>query len=302
MRRAKAAALAALAAAIFPGCSVKKIAVNSIGSALASSGTSWAGDEDPQLIWDATPFALKTMESLLEETPRHRALLTAATRGFVQYTYGHLQQEADALEGVDLGRATAERRRAKRLFVRARDYGLRGLELDLPGLRAALAADPSRALAGARKKHVELLYWTGLAWFGAISLAKDDSELTADQGRAEALLRRALALDEAWDRGSVHEFFISWEARGESVGGSLARAREHFDRALALSRGCRASPYVAYAESVSVARQDRKEFEDLLGRALAVDINCLPGERVANLTYQGRARFLLGRVDELFVE
>jgi predicted anti-sigma-YlaC factor YlaD len=59
---------------------------------------------------------------------------------------------------------------------------------------------------------------------------------------------------------------------------------------------------VAYAESISVARQDRKEFEDLLRKALAVDPDAEPPLRLSNLVYQQRARWLMGRTDDLFVE
>src|SRR5436853_104532 len=80
-----------------------------------------------------------------------------------------------------------------------------------------------------------------------------------------------LGLDEGYDHGVLHDFFISWEGRGEAVGGSFERARAHLERAQALSGGARVSALVNFAETVSVARQDRKEFTRLLGQALAVD-------------------------------
>jgi tetratricopeptide (TPR) repeat protein len=153
-----------------------------------------------------------------------------------------------------------------------------------------------------RREHVPLLYFTGLSWFAAISISKADSELTADQGQAEALMRRALELDEGYDRGALHDFFISWEGRGESVGGSFEKARAHLDRAQALAGNRRVSAYVNFAETVSVAKQDRKEFDALLRRALEVDPDAVPDMRLATLVYQKRARWLLGRSDELFVE
>ena len=54
------------------GCSVKRMAVNKVGDALAGSGTTFASDDDPELIKAAVPFSLKLMESLLAESPRHR--------------------------------------------------------------------------------------------------------------------------------------------------------------------------------------------------------------------------------------
>jgi predicted anti-sigma-YlaC factor YlaD len=299
-RRVMAASVLALGLA---GCSsVRKVAVNSLGNALAAGGSTYASDEDPELVRSAVPFGLKTVETMLAEAPRHKGLLYAAASGFAQYAFAFVQQDADFIEAQDLSRATALRTRARKLYLRGRDYGLRGLEVDLPGFGDRMRRSREEVLARTQKRHVRLLYWTGLSWFGAISLAKNDSELSADQGLAESMMKRALELDEGFEHGALHDFYIAWEGRGESVGGSFQRAREHLDRALALAGGHRASPLVAYAESISVARQDRKEFEELLRRALAVDPDAEPSFRLANLVYQQRARWLLGRIDDLFVE
>jgi predicted anti-sigma-YlaC factor YlaD len=294
---------ASAATALFlPACSLKSLAVNSLGNALAEGGSTYASDDDPDLVRDASPFALKTIESLLEASPRHKGLLLAAVKGFTQYGYGFVEQEADFVESQDLAKATYLRDRARRLYKRALRYGLRGLEADFPGFLHQLRADPDSALAKMRQEHVALLYWTANAWGAAISISKSDSELTADQQLAEALMRRALVLDEGFELGSIHDFFISYEGGRASVGGSMAEARKHLDRALALANGHRAAPLVAFAETVSVGAQDQGEFQRLLQAALAVDPDAAPGYRLSNLIYQKRARWLLARRDDLFIE
>jgi predicted anti-sigma-YlaC factor YlaD len=292
-----------LAAVLLPACSVRSIAVNKIGDALAETGSNFAADDDPELVGDAIPFGLKTMEGLLESAPKHKGLLLASASGFVQYAYGWVQMEGDMTEARDLARATELRERARKLYLRARDYGLRGLEVDFPGLRRALERDPKAALAKARKEHVPLLYWTAMGWGGAMSLKVNDSDVSVDQPIVEALARRALELDEGWGLGSIHEFFISWESAHASVGsGSMEKAREHFDRAILFSKGRRAFPYLTYAEGVSVAKQDKAQFREMLEKALAIDVSRPDDQRLANLLAQKRARWQLGRVDELFIE
>src|SRR5439155_9867463 len=110
------------------GCSVKKFAINKLGDSLANSGTTFAADDDPELVGQALPFSLKLVEGLLAESPTHRGLLFAAASGFTEYAYVYVQQDADAMESQDLDRAGVLRARARRLYLRARDYGLRGLE------------------------------------------------------------------------------------------------------------------------------------------------------------------------------
>lgn len=83
------------------GCSLKRLAVNRVGDALAGGGTTFAADDDPELVRAAVPFSLKLMESLLAESPRHQGLLLAACSGFTEYAYAFVQQDADELEDQD---------------------------------------------------------------------------------------------------------------------------------------------------------------------------------------------------------
>jgi hypothetical protein len=153
-----------------------------------------------------------------------------------------------------------------------------------------------------RAKDVPLLYWTAVSWAAAISVAKDNPDLIADQPRVEALIDRALELDESFDHGAIHSFLITYEmSRRGGAGDPVARARAHFDRALALSGGQLAAPLVSFAESVAVQCQDQGQFKSLLERALAIDPDAKPDWRLANLILQRRARWLLSRTDEMFL-
>lgn len=282
---------------------MKSIAVNALGNALAEGGDTYASDDDPELVASALPFGLKTIESLLAESPRHPGLLLAAASGFTPYAVAFVQNEADYVEAKDLARATELRARARKLFRRALAYGLRGLEVAHPGFGEKLRKDPAAAVATTSKADVPLLYWTSAAWASAISMSADDPELTADQGLVSAMMARALELDEAWGAGALHEFYVAWDGgRPAAAGGSVERARSHFERALVLARGTHAAPHVTWAESIAVKSQDRRAFTERLNAALAVDPNASPGNRLANLVAQKRARWLLSRADDLFVE
>jgi predicted anti-sigma-YlaC factor YlaD len=284
-------------------CSIRRIAVNKLGNALASSGTTFTSDDDPDLVRDALPFSLKLIESLLAESPRHRGLLFAASSGFTPYAYAFVQEEADEVEDRDLAKATALRTRARRLYLRARDYGIRGLEVKRASFGTALRKDPKVAVRSAAKADVPLLYWTAASWGAAIAHSKDNPDLVADQGIVEALIDRALELDEKFGDGAIHTFLISYEPSRNGAQGDFAlRSQKHFDRAMELSGGFQAAPLVSLAEAVAIQKQDQKEFRTLLERALAVDVNAKPEFRLANLVMQRRARWLLTRVDELFLE
>jgi predicted anti-sigma-YlaC factor YlaD len=284
------------------GCSIKRLAVNKLGNALASGGTTFAADDDPELVKAAVPFSLKLMESLLAENPRHQGLLLASASGFTQYAFAFVQQDAEEMEENDLAAAEVMKARARRLYLRARNYGLRGLELDHADFEKMLRAEPRKAMTMVRRKEVPLLYWTAVSWAAAISLSKDNPDLIAELPIVEAMMDRALFLDEAFGDGAIHSFFITYEmSRPGGAGEPAARSKQHFDRAMELSKGQLAGPLVSFAEAVCVQQQDFKGFESLLQRAMAVNPDAKPEWRLVNLVTQRRAKWLLARADQLFL-
>jgi predicted anti-sigma-YlaC factor YlaD len=277
--------------------------VNQVADFLGeSSGDLFTSEEDPELVREALPFALKTMEGLLAQSPDNKGLLLSTCQGFMLYSYAFVAQEADELEYEDYQRSEEMKERALKLYLRAKGYCLRGLEVDHPGLGPGLLTDPAEAAGRLSSNDVDLAYWTSAAWGAAISAGKDRPELLADLGTVKALLSRLLELDPDYDQGSVHEAWITLESLPATAGGSPARAREHFDKAVALSGGLKASPYVTFAEGVAVQSQDRKLFQELLDKALAIDPDKAPEDRLVNLVAQKRARLLQERVDDLFLD
>ncbi len=312
------------------GCNLRRLAVENLAVVFNESSAVFTSDADPELIRGAMPLSLKLIEGLLLEAPDNRGLLLAACSGFTQYAYVFVDQEADEVESgtlpvyaVSLGRfwrpirldvpadapprserltlAGALRVRARGLYLRGRDYGLRGLEVVHPGFGEALAKDPRQAVRAADKADVGLLYWTAASWGLAIAVSKDIPDLVADQPKVEALIDRALELNESYDNGAIHSFLITYEqARQGASGTPESRIRPHFERAVELSGGHLATPMVAYAESVSLMDLNRKEFETMLRRALAISPDARPQWRLMNLVSQRRARWLLSRINDLF--
>ena len=295
--------LAGLIGLATTGCSFKKIAVNKVGDALASGGTTFSSDDDPELVKAAVPFSLKLMESLLVQSPKHKGLLFATSSGFTQYAYAFVQQDADELEEKDLSAAMDMRERARKLYLRARNYGLRGLEAHHRDFAKMLRSNPRSAVRNVGAAEVPLLYWTSASWAAAISLSKDNPDLVADLPIVEALIDRALELDEKFDHGAIHSLLIAFEmSRATAHADAEARARKHFERAVELSGSQLAGPFVTLAESVSVQKQNAAEFKQLLNRALAINPDAKPEWRLVNLVMQRRAKWLLGRSDDLFLD
>jgi predicted anti-sigma-YlaC factor YlaD len=286
------------------GCSIKHIAVNQLGNALASGGSTFSSDDDPDLVAAAIPFGLKTYESLLAESPKHTGLLLAAAQGFTEYSYAFVDSRVDETKEESLARANALRDRARKLYLRAYKYGMRGLEARHPGFAAALDDDAASALQRTTKHDVPLLYWTAASRGLAISLSKNSPEMIAELPLVEAIVKHVALLDEGFENGAVPEFLITFEAARTDVNAEEQQKlmRQHFDRAIEMSKGKRAGTYVSFAENACLPAQNGAEFKTMLEKALAVDADADPDHRLANLVAQRRARWLLDHIDELFLE
>lgn len=300
MRRFLAIVFFACAIAL-TGCASNLVA-SQMGGVFRDFATASARDDDPELVWASMPFALKTIDGLLVSAPNDTALLATAASSYTQYAWGHLVQDADMVEKHNHDLAKDMKLRARNLLVRARDYGLRGLDASHPGLVERLRANPVPTLASLGTADAPLLYWTACAWGAAIAVGSDDAELTADQFIVEAMMRRVLELDERYESGGAHDFFIAYEGARSSVGGSYEAATEHFKRSVAISGGRRVAPYATYAESVLLPQQKRDEFVRTLEEALRIPADADSDHRLANAVAVRRARWLLENVDELFLE
>ena len=280
-------------------CSPKRYALTQLAVAMSdiSEESAFAREDDPELVRDAVPFALKTMETLSDELDEHVGLRLGMARGFTQYAYAFVQQPAEL--GAPPDQAQAAMLRARRLYLRARDYGVQGLKL-ARGVTPQDLRTPA-GLSMLQKDDVPLLYWTFASWAGAIAANKRDLELVGDLPLIASMLDRALQLDEAWDEGALHEFAISFDpARPE--GTTPQKQRQHFERALQLVKGEKISPLVTYAQAVSGPAQNKREYEALLKQAASFDVEQpkVRKHRLANVLAQRRARYLLAHEDDVF--
>lgn len=300
--RVKAAALTAAVAAI--GCgAIKRSAIRTVADTISESGTTFTSHNDPELIAGALPFALTLYESLLVSIPTHEPLLTASCAAYTQYAYGFVQVEAEERQFDDFDRSRELTGRALNLTLRARDYCWRGLEVRYKGITPRLKTTPAAAVSGAQRAEVPLLYWSAASLGAAISIGGlDRPDLVIDWPVVRALGERALALDERWGNGALHELLMTVESQGEALGGSEERARRHFSRAVEIQKGLSPSPYLGLALGLVRSKQDRAEFVRLLGQALAIDPDGEPSNRLVALIMQKRARFFQAHADDLFLD
>jgi hypothetical protein len=176
------------------------------------------------------------IEMMLEGSQEHEGLLMKASRVFKQYAYAFLQSDADAAEPGSTA-ARELRGRGAAMYDRARGYCVRALAVRHRAVQRELQGDAQAVLASMTAADVPALYWTAVAWGGALTLAENRLLRLPELTTVRALFTRALQLDEDWEGGAIHEAMIAVESLPPLLGGSPVRAKDHFDRAVALSNG-----------------------------------------------------------------
>ncbi len=214
----------------------------------------------------------------------------AAATGFVSYAEMWVLRPARYMEATDLHGFRRGRERAKKLFLRARDYAGRALEIRHPGIVSRLLMAPDSVVKEFEAEDIPAMYWFAAAHGRAIWTDLSDAFLVVEAPAVTALLDRALELDEDWNRGALHELYMGIPAQ---LGGSHEKTLEHFAKAMEENGGMSIGPLVSLAESVHQPRQDREAFVQILNEALAFDPNEFPETRLTNILAQEHAVWLL---------
>ncbi len=282
---------------------MRQTAVRSFADALGSgAGDAFERESDLDLVEGALPFTLKALETLQAQVPEHRGLYLSLARGYMLYANAFVDHAADELKYEDPAEYARLKARARRLYRRAHRYALLGL---VCGSAANLPPDgpvSDDMLAGFdRFEDVAYLYWCGVSLAKAISLAKTDPGAMIRLPEAAAFVRRASEVNPDFNEGALHEFFISYEARGAAMGGSRDRVTRHFERARELAAGKRVSPLLTYVEAVCIPQQDRETFSRYIEMILEFDYEAAPQNRLANELARRRALYLQRIQDNLFI-
>lgn len=294
-----------LTSLLFVNCSVQKVALAKFTDALTSEdNNAFTGDDDQLLVKDALPFTMKLYESLAARDSLNDKLLLATGKLFCLYAQAFVLFPSDTLPDSLATVKKAAGKRAKKLFLRGRDYCLKGLDIRHKGLENVIKRGPiDSSLTITKEADSSFLYWISAGWLGAIASDRSDIGLALTIKRPLALMSRLTALDSNYGMGAAHELFCTvYATLPKSLGGSESKAREEFSKAVALSGDHKTSTYVTLATSVSLKKGDRKEFTDLLVKAESINADADGKLRLINTIYQQRARWLLNNIDKLIPE
>ncbi|OQX83069.1 hypothetical protein B6D60_11105 [candidate division KSB1 bacterium 4484_87] len=229
MKKLPTKSIVLILAAIFllgSGCSVQKLAVRSMSGLLEDSMTALFEETDLELAEHAIASDLKLLEGILKSDPENEKYLFMASQGFAAYALGFVEDENP--------------QRAKQLYLRGRDYGLKILRKNKPFRQAEDQELEifTQSLKKLDKKDVPALFWTANNWGNFINLSMNDPIALADLPRVQAMMERVIELDDSYFFGGAHLFLGTLLAvRPPILGGDMKKAKAHFDRCFELSQG-----------------------------------------------------------------
>jgi predicted anti-sigma-YlaC factor YlaD len=178
-----------------------------------------------------------------------------------------------------------------------------GLEKKFPGFTAAEEDGLGPVLKKAKKEDVALFYWTVAGALSAYALDPFNIKQGMLVQDVTPLIHRAYELDPDFNQGAIDDFYVLYYASmPEGMGGDKSKVDAHFQLALQKSNGALAGPYVSYAQAVTIPDQDYEAFKANLEKALAVDTDEDPANRLVNILAQQKARFLLDNAVYYFAD
>lgn len=264
------------------------------------------GETDYRLIADFFPTILVMYELLHKANPDHAGLAAMTGSLNVMYANAFIQWPASELGVKEFTKQNEEYMRAKMHYLRGREYCLSALEKRHKGFTKAVLGQDDDALRAAVKKldknDVNAAYWACAGWLGAFSLDLTDPNLIGTLSAPPAILDRAAELDPNYGGGSIWDLLANFNISAVGFGGDAERAIECYKKALEVSGGKSPGPYITYAESFCVPNNDKAGFVDALNKALAIDPDADPSSRLMTTISQTKAKRLLDRIKDLFLE
>ena len=270
-------------------CGINKtMTVASTASLLEDVARASFKQSDLKLVREGMPSYLMLIDGMVEALPQNKQLLITAAQMYASYATAFIQDEDKAY--------------AITLYAKARSYGLRALEQN--GFNDPLSRsfeDFEAGLEMMQIKDVPYLFWAASCWGSWINLNRRSMEAMAELPRVIAMMKRVLALDEAFYYGGAHIFMGTLEASKPTMaGGDLNLARDHFLKAIDLGDGKFLMTKVYYANYYAKKAFDRELYLATLAEVLNTPADIVPELTLLNSVAHTKAQKMIGEVDDHF--
>lgn len=265
------------------------------------------GEKDPVIVQEVLPTIVKLYEIMRIENPSHGGVNIMAGSLNVMYANLCVQSKADRMTDPRLlDQQFAEYARAKLHYLKGRDYILDVFDARWPGFKKTVLGSDSEAIAEAvaklTEKDVNAVYWACAGSLANFSLDPLDPVSLGSLKGPVAMLEKAAELNPDYSNGAIWDVLSQfYVAAPVDFGGDYERGLYCHEQAMRVSGGKSAGVYVTYAESICKPNGDIEGFKDALNKALAIDPDEDPSNRLMTVISQSKAQNLLDHIDDYFV-
>jgi len=219
----------------------------------------------------------------------------------VEYGFGIIMEQASRLIDEDYIQAMAKYEQANKIFSEARDSGISIMSKRYPSFNNWLNKEASIDF---NADDMNDIYWLAASIGGCISSSRGDPFELINLPNVGRLLRTGIEINPGWGNGSFYSAMISFTTTRSDLNEIMLRdsVDYYFDKAVLYSDGKDAGPYLAYAESIHKPFQERKSFVDKLNYVLNMENKPNNEFELTNLLAKSRAKWLLARTEEYFLE
>lgn len=283
---------------VIAGCDMKRLVINSSYLMVEESMQAFYEEPDTRLAAEAAPSQLKLLEGMAKGSPENYDIQLAAAQMLGMYAFGFLEDstsDEDAQERAD--------QRARGLYLRAREYGIRVLQ-QTADFRTAMGLDLDRFkahLAEYDEAQVPALFWTAFSWGLYVNLSRADISALADLPKVTALAEHIATLNEDYFFGGAHLFLmVAYGSVGPSVGGNPEKAKDHYEQAWRISDGKYLMIKYLFAKTYCQQTLDEALFNKLLTEIIEAPADLFPEQALSNNLAMEKAARLLKRAEDIF--
>ncbi len=280
------AALAPVLCLFVASCTT--VVVRTMQPILEEGALAVESETDLRFAREAMAGNLKLLEGVYRSDPGQDDVRLLLMRGFSGYAMAFLEREEPA--------------RAATFYRRARDLGMEWLR-EQSGFSEAFDAGAEALEKQLRRWKTErkmaFLYWTAASWGLVIQIRPDDPAEVAYLGRIKAMMQRVADRMPEYYFAGADTFLGAIEAAvPQALGGNPEKAREHFEKALALNERKFLLTLFFYARHYAIGNMKTELAKSLLHEIVRTDPKVLPDAALANAVAIERARKVLKELGE----
>jgi hypothetical protein len=293
----KFAVVLALCIIALSACSLKKTVINSSALFMDDVMDSFFEEGDIKFAEDAIPADLKLLDGLIKGSQNENdGLLLKGCKLYSMYAMGFMEDSA-----IDKKTDRENLLRASAFYERAKNYGLAILKKNQDFKKAAEGSmdDFIQVMPAFGKDDVETLFWAAFAWGEYINLNRNNVSAIADLPKVKVMIERVMELNDKYFYGLPHLFMIVYYSMPKMFGGDYDKAKKEYDAVQEISGGKFILADFFMARYYAVQVQDRKLFDELLGKVDAADDGIIT-EKLFTQVAKKKAAVLKLKAGDLF--